>query len=127
MPNSNEQGWKDCSIIEEGRRIFKRIFGKEFDESNQSFNFTTDIDEFIDKEQINVHVFMYSDKDQSYSYYTIDHYKCDASERDFNAHLMNIGANAHILYVSNVQALTGYRYCDIFKLQPFKTSNPNIN
>ncbi|KAA6385792.1 MAG: hypothetical protein EZS28_018678, partial [Streblomastix strix] len=54
MPNSKEKRWKDGSRIAEGKRIFKRIYGKEFDDSYQGFNFATDIDEFIDKEQINV-------------------------------------------------------------------------
>ncbi|KAA6359059.1 MAG: hypothetical protein EZS28_045414, partial [Streblomastix strix] len=68
-----------------------------------------------------------SEKHQAPKYYAIQHYKCDVSIRDFKELLINNGANAHILYVSDVQALTGYRYCDICKLQAFKTSNPNIN
>ncbi|KAA6360916.1 MAG: hypothetical protein EZS28_043557, partial [Streblomastix strix] len=127
MPNSKEKRWKDCSRIAEGKRIFKRIYGKEFDDLYQGFNFATDIEQFIDSEQINVHVFTYGDKDQSPSYYAIHHYKCDTSDRDFNVLLINNGVNAHILYVSDIQALTGYRYCDICKLQAFKTSNPNTN
>ncbi|KAA6393776.1 MAG: hypothetical protein EZS28_010695 [Streblomastix strix] len=127
MPNSKEKRWKDSSRIAEGKRIFKRIYGKEFDESYQGFNLATDIDQFIDKEQINVHVFTYGDKDQSPSYYAIHHYQRLSLIRDFNVLLINNGVNAHILYVSDVQALTGYRYCDICKLQAFKTSNPNIN
>ncbi|KAA6360308.1 MAG: hypothetical protein EZS28_044165, partial [Streblomastix strix] len=127
MPNSKEKRLKDCSRIAEWKRIFKRIYGKEFDDLYQGFNFATDIEQFIDSEQINVHVFTYGYKDQSPSYYAIHHYKCDTSERDFNVLLINNGVNAHILYVCDVQALTGYRYCDICKLQAFKTSNPNIN
>ncbi|KAA6371567.1 MAG: hypothetical protein EZS28_032906 [Streblomastix strix] len=126
IPNSKEKRWKDCSRIAERKRIFKRIYGKEFDDLYQGFNFATDIDEFIEKEQINVHLFTYGDKDQSPTYYTIHQYKCDTSERDFNVLLINNGVNAHMLYISDVQALTGYRYCDICKLQAFKTSNPNI-
>ncbi|KAA6366216.1 MAG: hypothetical protein EZS28_038257 [Streblomastix strix] len=57
MPNSKEKRWKDCSRIADGKRIFKRIYGKEFDDLYQEFNFATHIDEFIEKEQINVHVF----------------------------------------------------------------------
>ncbi|KAA6361809.1 MAG: hypothetical protein EZS28_042664, partial [Streblomastix strix] len=84
MPNSKEKRLEDCSRIAEGKRIFKRIYGKEFDDLYQSFNFATDIDELIEKEQINGHVFTQGDKDQSPSYYAIHHYKCDTSDRDFN-------------------------------------------
>ncbi|KAA6401879.1 MAG: hypothetical protein EZS28_002597 [Streblomastix strix] len=127
MPNSKEKRWKDGSRIAEGKRIFKRIYGKEFDDSYQGFNFATDVDEFIDKEQVNVHVFTYGDNEKQQNYYAIHHYQRPTSTRDFNVLLMNNGVNAHLLYVSDVQALTGYRYCDICKLQAFKTSNPNIN
>ncbi|KAA6383949.1 MAG: hypothetical protein EZS28_020525 [Streblomastix strix] len=127
MPNFKEKRWKDCSRIAEGKRISKRTCRKKFDDLYYGFNFATDIDEFIEKEQINVHVCTYGDKYQSPSYYAIHHYKCDTSDRDFNVLLINNGVNVHILYVSDVQALTGYRYCDICKLQAFKTSNPNIN
>ncbi|KAA6387899.1 MAG: hypothetical protein EZS28_016572, partial [Streblomastix strix] len=114
-----EKRWKDCSRISEEKRIFNRIYGKEFDDLYQGFNFATDIDEFIEKEQIDMHVFTYGDKDQSPCQYAIHHYKCDTSERDFKIHLLNNRVNAHIFYVSDVQALTGYRYCDICKLQAY--------
>ncbi|KAA6374941.1 MAG: hypothetical protein EZS28_029532 [Streblomastix strix] len=127
MPNSKDKRWKDCSRIAEGKRIFKRIYGKEFDDLYQGFNFATDIDEFIEKEQINVRVFTYGDKDQSPNYYAIHHYQNPSSIRDFNVFIIKYGVNALILYVSDVQALIGYHYCDICKLQVFKTSNPNIN
>ncbi|KAA6356903.1 MAG: hypothetical protein EZS28_047570, partial [Streblomastix strix] len=52
---------------------------------------------------------------------------CICLQRDFIVLFINIGVNAHILYVSDVQALTGYRYCDKCKLQAFWTSNPNIS
>ncbi|KAA6389011.1 MAG: hypothetical protein EZS28_015460 [Streblomastix strix] len=80
MPNSKEKRWKDCSRIAKGKRIFKRIYGKEFDDLYKGFKFATDIDEFIEKEQINVHMFTYGGKDQSPSYYAIPHYKCDTSD-----------------------------------------------
>ncbi|KAA6332123.1 MAG: hypothetical protein EZS28_053314, partial [Streblomastix strix] len=59
------------------------------DDLYQGFNFATDIDEFIEKQQIDMHVFTYGDNDQSPCQYAIHHYKCDTSERDFKIHLLN--------------------------------------
>jgi hypothetical protein len=34
-------------------------------------------------------------------------------EKDFNVLIINEGTNAHIMYISDTEALTGFRYCNI--------------
>ncbi|KAA6354965.1 MAG: hypothetical protein EZS28_049508, partial [Streblomastix strix] len=51
-----DKRWKDSSRIAEAKRIFNRVLGQEFHDSYIGFDFVNEINNFINKEQINVHI-----------------------------------------------------------------------
>ncbi|KAA6362776.1 MAG: hypothetical protein EZS28_041697, partial [Streblomastix strix] len=111
MPNTKDKRWKDLSRIAEAKRLFKRVNGVEFRDNYQGFNFVSDIDNFINKEQINVHMYTYHSDPSHYE--LTQNYTIDGSDKQFNILFINDGINAHIMYISDVEALTGFRYCNI--------------
>ncbi|KAA6370343.1 MAG: hypothetical protein EZS28_034130 [Streblomastix strix] len=111
MHNSNDKRCKDCSRIAEAKRIFSRVNGVEFRDNYQGFDFVGDIDNFINKEQINVRMITY-ESDPSH-YELTQNYLVSDSDKQFNIVFINDGINAHIMYISDVEALTGFRYCNI--------------
>ncbi|KAA6382637.1 MAG: hypothetical protein EZS28_021836 [Streblomastix strix] len=124
MPNSKDKRWKDCSRIAEAKRIFHRVNGVEFRDNYQGFDFFNDIDNFINKEQVNVHMYTYSDSPPRYE--LLQNYTIDNKEKQFNILFINDGNNAHIMYISDVEALTGFRYCNICHRQAFRIKDPNL-
>ncbi|KAA6371890.1 MAG: hypothetical protein EZS28_032583, partial [Streblomastix strix] len=44
----------------------------------------------------------------------------------FNILFINDGINAHIMYISDVEALTGFRYCNICHRQAFRIGDKNL-
>ncbi|KAA6365209.1 MAG: hypothetical protein EZS28_039265, partial [Streblomastix strix] len=124
MPNSKEKRWKDCSRIAEAKRAFSRVNGVEFRDNYQGFDFVNDIDNFINKEQINVHMYTYSDSPPRYE--KTQNYIVNGSDKQFNILFINDGINAHIMYISDVEALTGFRYCNICHRQAFRIKDPNL-
>ncbi|KAA6359540.1 MAG: hypothetical protein EZS28_044933, partial [Streblomastix strix] len=124
MPNSNDKRWKDCSRIAEAKRIFHRVNGVEFRDNYQGFDFVNDIDNFINKEQVNVHMYTYSDSPPRYE--LLQNYTIDNKEKQFNILFINDGINAHIMYISDVEALIGFRYCNICHRQAFRIKDPNL-
>ncbi|KAA6400047.1 MAG: hypothetical protein EZS28_004435 [Streblomastix strix] len=102
MPNSKDKRKKDCSRISEAKRIFQSVKGVEFRDNYQGFNFVGDIDNFIKKNRL----------------------MC--TYKQFNILFINDGINAHIMYISDVEALTGFRYCNICHKQAFRISDKNL-
>ncbi|KAA6320692.1 MAG: hypothetical protein EZS28_054650, partial [Streblomastix strix] len=118
MPNSKDKRWNDCSRIAEAKRIFQRVNGVEFRDNYQGFDFVGDIDNFIKKEQINV--LMYTFESDPPHYELTQNYTANDSDKHFNIQFINDGINAHIMYISDVEALTGFRYCNICHRQAFR-------
>ncbi|KAA6332233.1 MAG: hypothetical protein EZS28_053301, partial [Streblomastix strix] len=104
MPNSKHKRWKDCSRIAEAKHIFQRVNGVEFRDNYQGFDFVGDIDNFINKEQINVH--MYTFESDPPHYELTQNYLVNGSDKQFNILFINDRINAHIMYISDVEALT---------------------
>ncbi|KAA6356981.1 MAG: hypothetical protein EZS28_047492, partial [Streblomastix strix] len=124
MPNTKDKRWKDSSRIAEAKRIFNRVLGQEFHDCYQGFDFVNDIDNFINKEQINVHMYTYESDPPHYE--LTQNYIVLGSDKQFNILFINDGINAHIMYISDVEALTGFRYCNICHKQAFRIGDPNI-
>ncbi|KAA6308419.1 MAG: hypothetical protein EZS28_056693, partial [Streblomastix strix] len=96
----------------------------EFRDNYQGFDFVNDIDNFINKEQVNVYVYTYSDSPPRYE--LLYNYTIDKKEKQFNILIINEGTNVHIMYISDVEALTGFRYCNICHRQAFRIKDPNL-
>ncbi|KAA6370667.1 MAG: hypothetical protein EZS28_033806, partial [Streblomastix strix] len=124
MPNSKDKRWKDCSRIVEAKRIFHRVNGVEFRDNYQGFDFVNDINNFINKEQVNMHMYTYSDSPPRYE--LLQNYTIDNKEKQFNILFINDGINVHIMYISDVEALTGFRYCNICHRQAFRIKDTNL-
>ncbi|KAA6394179.1 MAG: hypothetical protein EZS28_010292 [Streblomastix strix] len=124
MPNTKDKCWKDCTRIAEAKCIFYRVNGVEFRENYQGFDFVNDIDNFISKEQVNVH--LYTFEDNSLHYELTQNYIVDNKEKQFNILFIKDGTNAHIMYISDVEALTGFRYCNICHRQAFRFKDLNL-
>ncbi|KAA6369445.1 MAG: hypothetical protein EZS28_035028, partial [Streblomastix strix] len=100
MPNSKDKRWKDCCRIAEAKRIFSRVTGMEFRDNYQGFDFVGHIDNFIKKR--------------------ID------QRAHFNILFINDGINAHIMCISDVETLAGFRYCNICLKQAFRIGDKNL-
>ncbi|KAA6388642.1 MAG: hypothetical protein EZS28_015831 [Streblomastix strix] len=124
MPNSKDKRWKDFSRITEAKRIFTRENGVEFRDNYQGFDFLGDIENFINKEQINVHMYTFEDNPPHYE--LTQNYLVNGSDKQFNILFINDGINAHIMYISDVEALTGFRYCNICHRQAFRIGDKNL-
>ncbi|KAA6387051.1 MAG: hypothetical protein EZS28_017423 [Streblomastix strix] len=124
MLNSKDKRWKDCSRIAEAKRIFSRVNGVEFRDNYQGFYFVGDIDNFINKEYINVHMYIFEDNSPHYE--LTQNYLVNYSDKQFNILFINDGINAHIMYISDVEALTGFRYCNICHKQAFRIRDTNL-
>ncbi|KAA6399201.1 MAG: hypothetical protein EZS28_005271 [Streblomastix strix] len=114
----------DLSRIAEAKRIFQRVNGFEFRNNYQGFNFVSYIDNFNNKEQINVHMYAYHSDPSDYE--LTQNYTVDGSDMQFNILFINDGINAHIMYISDVEALTGFRYCNICHRQAFRIGDKNL-
>ncbi|KAA6385258.1 MAG: hypothetical protein EZS28_019214 [Streblomastix strix] len=101
--NSKDNRRKDSSKIAEAKRIHQRVNGEEFRDNYQGFDFVNDIDNFINKEQV----------------------MCRCRHKQFIILFINDGIDANIMYISDVEALTGFRYCNICHKQAFRVSDPN--
>ncbi|KAA6373974.1 MAG: hypothetical protein EZS28_030500 [Streblomastix strix] len=124
MPNSKDKRWKDLSRIAEAKRIFSRVNGVEFRDNYQGFDFVGDIDNFINKEQINMHMYTYESDPPHYE--LTQNYLVNRSDKQFNMLFINDGINAHIMYISDVESLTGFRYCNICHRQAFRIGDKNL-
>ncbi|KAA6404464.1 MAG: hypothetical protein EZS28_000015 [Streblomastix strix] len=124
MPNSKDKRWMDCSRIAEAKRIFSRVNGVGFQDNYQGFDFVGDIDNFIKKEQVNVHMHTFEDNPQHYE--LTQNYTANDLDKHFNILFINDGINAHIMYISDVEALTGFRYCNICHRQAFRINDKNL-
>ncbi|KAA6372968.1 MAG: hypothetical protein EZS28_031503, partial [Streblomastix strix] len=124
MPNTKDKRWKDCSRIAEAKRIFQRVNGVEFRDNYQGFDFVGDIDNFIKKEQINVHMYTFNSDPPHYE--LTQNYLVNGSDKQFNILFINDGINANIMYISDVEALTGFRYCNICHKQAFRIGDKNL-
>ncbi|KAA6387847.1 MAG: hypothetical protein EZS28_016626 [Streblomastix strix] len=107
MPNSKDKHQNDLSRIAEARHIFSRVNGVEFRDNYQGFDFVGDNDNFINKEQINVHMNIFDDNPQHYE--LTQNYLANNSDKQFNILFINDGINANIMYISDVEALTGFK------------------
>ncbi|KAA6389124.1 MAG: hypothetical protein EZS28_015348 [Streblomastix strix] len=133
MPNTKDKRRNDSSRITEAKRIFSKVNGVEFRDNYQGFDFVNGIDNFINKQQINVHMYTYSDSPpryeltQNYLVNDSDNTKgAGKNAKQFSILFINDGNNAHIMYVSDVEALTEFRYCNIFHKQTFGIGDPNL-
>ncbi|KAA6404423.1 MAG: hypothetical protein EZS28_000044 [Streblomastix strix] len=124
IPNTKDKRWKDYSRIAEAKRIFQKVNGVEFRDNYQRFDFVGDIDNFINKEQVNVHMYTYESDPPQYE--LTQNYLVNGSDKQFNILFINDGINAHIMYISEVEALTGFRYCNICHKQAFRIGDPNL-
>ncbi|KAA6359550.1 MAG: hypothetical protein EZS28_044923, partial [Streblomastix strix] len=124
MPNTKDNRWKDCSRIAEAKRIFSKVNEVEFRDNYQGFDFVGDIDNFINKEQINVHIYTYESDPPHYE--LTQNYIVIGSDKQFNILFINDGINAHIMYISDVEALTGFRYSNICHMQAFRIGDKNL-
>ncbi|KAA6354866.1 MAG: hypothetical protein EZS28_049607 [Streblomastix strix] len=125
--------YKEHSRIAEAKRLFQRIYGKKIDDNYNGFNFTTEADQFIQNENLNINVFAYeettaetgsSSGGSSSSYYLWKQYRRkeqNEQTKDFNVLLITDTINelqtAHVFYINDVEALMGLKYCPICGLQ----------
>ncbi|KAA6401608.1 MAG: hypothetical protein EZS28_002870 [Streblomastix strix] len=124
MPNTKDKRWKDSSRIAEAKRIYSRVIGVQFRDNYKGFDFVNDIDNFINTEQVNVHMYTYESDPPHYE--LIQNYLVNDSAKQFNILFINDGINTHIMYISDVEALTGFRYCNICHKQAFRIGDPNL-
>ncbi|KAA6364031.1 MAG: hypothetical protein EZS28_040442, partial [Streblomastix strix] len=110
--------------IAEAKHIFSRVNGVEFRDNYQRFDFVGDIDNFINKEQINVHMYTYESDPPHYE--LTQNYTANDSDKHFNILFINDGLNSHIMYISDVEALSGFRYCNICHRQAFRIDDKNL-
>ncbi|KAA6373445.1 MAG: hypothetical protein EZS28_031028 [Streblomastix strix] len=125
--------YKEHSQIAEAKRIFQRIYGKKIDDNYQGFNFSTEADQFIQNENLNINVFAYEKTaadtgSSSNSYYLWKQYRRNEQNeqtKDFNVLLISDTINelqaAHVFYINDIEALTGLKYCPICGVQAYKT------
>ncbi|KAA6378021.1 MAG: hypothetical protein EZS28_026455 [Streblomastix strix] len=121
---AKDKHWKDSSRIAEAKRIFQRFNGVEFRNNYQGFLFVNNIDSFINKEQINVHMYTYSDSPLLYQ--RTQNYHADGSGKQFNILFITDRINADILCISDVEALTGFHCYNICHRQTFRIRDPNL-
>ncbi|KAA6393393.1 MAG: hypothetical protein EZS28_011081 [Streblomastix strix] len=124
MPKTKDKRCKDLSRIAKEKRIFQRVNGFEFRDSYQGIKFLSDIDNFINKEQSNVHMYKYH-SDPSHQELT-QNYTIEGSDKQFNILFINDGINAHIMYISDIEAIIGFRYYNICNRQAFRKGDKNL-
>ncbi|KAA6400470.1 MAG: hypothetical protein EZS28_004009 [Streblomastix strix] len=124
IPNSKDKRWKNCSRIAEAKGIFSRVNEVEFRENYQGFDFVADIDNFINNVQFNVHMCTFEDNPPHYE--LTQNYLVNDSDKQFNILFINGAINAHIMYISDVEALTEFRYCNICHKQAFRIGYTNL-
>ncbi|KAA6386540.1 MAG: hypothetical protein EZS28_017932 [Streblomastix strix] len=66
----------------------------------------------------------YSDSPSRYE--LKQNYPADGSDKQFNIIFINDGISAHIMQISDVEALTVFRYCNICHRQAFRIKDPNL-
>ncbi|KAA6353113.1 MAG: hypothetical protein EZS28_051360, partial [Streblomastix strix] len=133
--------YKEHSRIAEAKRLFQRIYGKKIDDNYQGFNFSTEADQFIQNENLNINVFAYEETTatsttapaNSGSYYLWKQYRRNEQNelnKDFNVLLITDTINelytAHVFYINDAEALTGLKYCRICGVQAYKTRDSNL-
>ncbi|KAA6368875.1 MAG: hypothetical protein EZS28_035598, partial [Streblomastix strix] len=69
---------------------------------------------------------MYTYHSDPSHYELTQNYTIDGSDKQFNILFINDGINAHIMYISDVEALTGFRYCNICHRQAFRIGDKNL-
>ncbi|KAA6378633.1 MAG: hypothetical protein EZS28_025840 [Streblomastix strix] len=133
--------YKEHSRIAEAKRLFQRIYGKKIDDNYQGFNFSTEADQFIQNENLNINVFAYEETTatsttapaNSGSYYLWKQYRRNEQNeqtKDFNVLLITDTINelqmAHVFYINDVEALTGLKYYPFCGMQAYKTRDSNL-
>ncbi|KAA6387636.1 MAG: hypothetical protein EZS28_016838 [Streblomastix strix] len=124
MPNTKNKRWKDCSRIADAKRIFQRIVGQDFHDNYKGFDLVIDINNFTNKEQTSMHMYIYKNDPPHYEF--TQNYLVNGSDKQFNILFINDGVNTHIMYISDVEALTGFRYCNICNKQAFRIGDSNL-
>ncbi|KAA6385875.1 MAG: hypothetical protein EZS28_018598 [Streblomastix strix] len=102
-----DKRWKDSSRIVEAKRIINRVLRQEFHDNYKGFDFVNDFNNIIDKEQVNVHMYMYESDPPHYE--LTQNYLVNDSNKQFNILFINDGINAYIMYISDVEALTRFQ------------------
>ncbi|KAA6309432.1 MAG: hypothetical protein EZS28_056512, partial [Streblomastix strix] len=69
---------------------------------------------------------MYTFESDPPHYELTQNYLVNSSDKQFNILFINDGINAHIMYISDVEALTGFRYCNICHRQAFRIGDKNL-
>ncbi|KAA6371405.1 MAG: hypothetical protein EZS28_033068 [Streblomastix strix] len=124
MPNTKDKRWKDSSRIAETKHFFNRVMRQEFHDNYKGFDFVNDIGNFINIEQVNEHIYIY--ESDLLHYELTQNYIVNDSDKQLNIIFTNDGINAHIMYISDVEALTGFRYCNICHKQAFRVGDSNL-
>ncbi|KAA6366738.1 MAG: hypothetical protein EZS28_037735, partial [Streblomastix strix] len=69
---------------------------------------------------------MYTFESDPPHYELTQNYLVNGSDKQFNILFINDGINAHIMYIFDVEALTGFRYCNICHRQAFRIGDKNL-
>ncbi|KAA6404137.1 MAG: hypothetical protein EZS28_000340 [Streblomastix strix] len=112
------------SRIAEAKYILNRVNGVEFRDNYKGFDFVNDIDNFINKEYVNVHMYTY--ESDSPHYELTQNYIILGSDKQFNILFINDGIKAHIMHLSDVETLTRFRLYNIRHKQAFRLGDPNL-
>ena len=74
----------------------------------QGFNIATEIDDFCNHFKVNVAIYHYNDNKR---YHLAAEYIADESYDKFNILLVAVGNKSHVMWVKNVESLTGLLFC----------------
>ncbi|KAA6370306.1 MAG: hypothetical protein EZS28_034167 [Streblomastix strix] len=125
MPNTKEKRWNDRSGIAEAERLFNSVMGQKFYDNYKGFESVNDIDNFIYIEQLNQHIYIF-ERDPLH-YKLTQNYIVNDSDKQLNILYINDGISACLMYISDVEAITGFRYCNICHKQTFrKNGDKNV-
>ncbi|KAA6383853.1 MAG: hypothetical protein EZS28_020623 [Streblomastix strix] len=69
---------------------------------------------------------MYTIEDNPPHYELTQNYTANGSDKHFNILFINDGINTYIMYISDIEALTGFRYCNICHKQAFSIGDTNL-
>lgn len=94
------------------RRYFKDFYPsatKEVMESYQGFNIASELDDFCNHFKVNTRIYQYN-KDKKY--YLADERFFNSEYKQFNILIVNVLNKSHVMYIKNVENLTGLLFCD---------------
>ena len=109
----NEGSFKDSRKAgQAARRYFKEFYPSATTDdikSYKGFNIASELDDFCNHFKVNTRIYEYS-KDKKY--YLADERFFNSEYRQFNILITNVLNKSHVMYIKNVETLTGLLFCD---------------